>query len=338
MTARAAAGLVVAALLSAGGARANDSMAELALGGLSFTKSDAISMDSEDLYISTERVRVLYRFTNHSDATVESLVAFPLPDVPPYSEGEDFNELNFWPDARKRLQFRTLVDGKPAALDFLEQAIFRGEDVTARLAALKIPLNRFAEGFDAALARLPKAQRDRLVADGLLVDISAGTGEAEWQGLWTLRTSVTRKQGFPPNASVAVEHVYAPMTGGSVGGSFDKATRDEPGSSFSYARKKYCVDEDWLASFDAAAKKRRSSSSDPGYMEIWIGYVLKTGANWKGPIGDFRLVADKGKADSLVSFCAEGIKKISPTQFEVRRKDYTPDADLEIMIVEWTKR
>lgn len=337
MTARAAAGLVVAVLLSAGGARANDSMAELSLGGLSFTKSDAISMDSEDLYISRERVRVRYRFTNHSDATVESLVAFPLPDLPPYSE-ENYDELNFWPDARKRLQFRTLVDGKPAALDFVEQAVFGGEDVTTRLAALGIPLNRFAEGFDAALARLPKAQRDKLVADGLLLDRSAGVGEAEWEGLWTLRTSVTRKQGFPPKASVAVEHAYAPVTGGSVGGGFDKELRDEPGSSFSYERKKYCVDDDWLASFDAAAKKRRSSSSDPGYTEIWIGYVLKTGANWKGPIGDFRLVVDKGKADSLVSFCAEGVRKISPTQFEVRRKDYTPDADLDILIVEWAER
>ncbi|WP_374309221.1 DUF4424 family protein [Methylocella sp.] len=57
-----------------------------------------------------------------------------------------------------------------------------------------------------------------------------------------------------------------------------------------------------------------------------------------GPIGDFRLAVDKGKADSLVSFCAEGVRKISPTQFEVRRKDYTPDAGLDILILDWAER
>jgi hypothetical protein len=51
-------------VITAASARANDSTAETALGGLTFTKSDAISMDSEDLYISRDRVRVKYRFTN----------------------------------------------------------------------------------------------------------------------------------------------------------------------------------------------------------------------------------------------------------------------------------
>lgn len=65
------------AALASGAALANDSEAERALGGLTFTKSDAISMDSEDLYVSEKLVRVKYRFTNHSDAPVDTLVAFP---------------------------------------------------------------------------------------------------------------------------------------------------------------------------------------------------------------------------------------------------------------------
>lgn len=62
--------------------RANDSIAELALGGLDLRKSDAIAMESEDLYISRDIVCVTHRFTNTSDAPVEALVAFPLPDIP----------------------------------------------------------------------------------------------------------------------------------------------------------------------------------------------------------------------------------------------------------------
>jgi hypothetical protein len=64
-----------------------------------------------------------------------------------------------------------------------------------------------------------------------------------------------------------------------------------------------------------------------------IAYILKTGANWRAPIGDFRLVVDKGDARNIVSFCATGTRKISPTRFEVRRSNWRPDRDLDILIV-----
>ena len=63
--------------------------------------------------------------------------------------------------------------------------------------------------------------------------------------------------------------------------------------------------------------------------------MLKTGANWKGPIGDFRFVVDKGKADSLASFCAEDVRKVSPTQFEARRTSFTPTTDLDALLIDW---
>jgi len=61
--------------------------------------------------------------------------------------------------------------------------------------------------------------------------------------------------------------------------------------------------------------------------------VLTTGANWAGPIGDFRLTVDKGEPDSLVSFCADGVKKIGPTTFEVRHANFTPIRDLNVLIL-----
>lgn len=83
--------------------------------------------------------------------------------------------------------------------------------------------------------------------------------------------------------------------------------------------------------FVAAARRKRAA----GYYlsETWIDYVLVTGANWSGPIRDFRLVVDKGSADHLVSFCGEGVTRISPTQFEIRRSNYTPTRDLSVLIV-----
>ena len=64
-----------------------------------------------------------------------------------------------------------------------------------------------------------------------------------------------------------------------------------------------------------------------------ISYVLKTGANWAGPIKEFRLVVDKGDADSLVSFCGDDVKKVSPTRFEMKMTDFTPEDDFAVLIL-----
>jgi hypothetical protein len=321
-----ASALAAAAIALTSSSRANDSEAETALGGLTLKQSEFITMDSEDLFISRDLVRVKYRFTNTSDQPVETLVAFPLPDIPADTE----ENKSFWSDPAD-LKFKTTVDGRPIALKIVEQAMFKGKDVSARLAALKVPLNPRDQKIEAAIARTSKGDRDKLIADGLLRDDGAGN-DHYYVALWSLRTSVTRRQTFPAKSTVAVEHEYAPLAGGSVGGGLSAQQRNT--EWFKDEQRKYCIDREWLSSFDRLVKRKDGVDA---YSEIWLGYVLKTGANWKGPIGDFRLVVDKGKPDSLVSFCAEGVKKISPTQFEVRHADYTPKNDLDILIVDWVK-
>src|SRR5215471_10940361 len=61
--------------------RANDSSVELAVGGLIFTKSSEVSIESEDLTITPESVTVRYVFLNQSASPVTLTVAFPLPDI-----------------------------------------------------------------------------------------------------------------------------------------------------------------------------------------------------------------------------------------------------------------
>ncbi|UXN04740.1 DUF4424 domain-containing protein [Bartonella sp. HY406] len=45
-------------------------------------------------------------------------------------------------------------------------------------------------------------------------------------------------------------------------------------------------------------------------MSFWAGGVIE----------DFRLIIDKGKPDALITFCGDGVQKISSTQFEMRKK------------------
>ena len=60
---------------------ADDSSAALGMGGLQFTKAANIRMAKEDLFISPNAVRIRYEFANDGSADVDSIVAFPLPDI-----------------------------------------------------------------------------------------------------------------------------------------------------------------------------------------------------------------------------------------------------------------
>ena len=65
-----------------------------------------------------------------------------------------------------------------------------------------------------------------------------------------------------------------------------------------------------------------------------IAYVLRTANSWAGPIGHFKLTLDKGAPSNVISLCAEGVKKTGPTTFVVEKTDFTPDRDLDILIVQ----
>jgi hypothetical protein len=100
---------------------------------------------------------------------------------------------------------------------------------------------------------------------------------------------------------------------------------------FQRYRTEYCIPDELLRGVDRLAGTADANIAK--LQERRISYVLKTGANWAGPIKNFRLVVDKGRADRMVSFCADNVKKISPTSFEVRMKDFTPTQDLKILLI-----
>jgi Domain of unknown function (DUF4424) len=317
----------LAALALALPARANDSEAAVNLGGIELVQNRDISMDSEDLFISKDEVRVRYRYTNHSKRDLELTVSFPLP--PMKANDEAIYGDRAVPDFT-RFEFHTTVDGKPVKFQLVKRAEIKGRDVTQRLAQLGWPLEWITGSGDEPgfVKKLAPAEKRARVAEGLLRVAPNG----EHFPTWDVYTHVTRKQVFPVGKTVEVTHRYAPMIGGSVAGSLLPELRKEfPGNI-----RQYCIDQAFLAAFDKkVAVQRKNPDAPMPYSETWIGYVLSSGRNWRGPIKQFRLVVDKGKPENLVSFCMSGVKKISPTQFEVRRTNFEPKGDLQILIVEW---
>jgi hypothetical protein len=310
--------ILLAALALAAPASANDSTAEHGAGGLVLTRTADIDMVSEDLFVSARQVRVRYVFRNRSPREIRTIVAFPMPD-------RDLREERQM-DVAYPSGFETRVDGRPVAMKVERKAMLGGTDRTALLTGLGLAPDSGTQALD----RLKATDKARLVKLGLAEpdEYDAGKGwERHLAPAWTVKETWYWEQAFPAGRDLAVEHSYVPGTGGSVDAAlgFPEFRASPEGRAMI---RDYCVDSAFLAGLD---RLRRRSPATP---EQRIGYILATGGNWRSPIGDFRLVVDKGAPSNLVSFCGEGVRRISPTRFEIRRKNWRPDRDLRILIVQ----
>src|SRR5260221_3160539 len=228
---------------------ANDTAAELSIGGLQFTRTPSISMDSEDLTVSLKRVRVRYQFSNTSSAPVKLTVAFPLPNID-LSEGgvialPSSDPVNF-------VNFETRIDGSAAKFTIDQRAFVGDKDVSAVLRELQLPLLAVGDR-QIQVQDLPEASRNRLVSEGLLVPFGSNEkGRPLYEPGWVVKTSVVREPTFPAGRPVLVEHSYSP----SVGRSFDTILRKElrlnkaMKQEVDRYRRDYCVTDSLLAQLD----------------------------------------------------------------------------------------
>jgi hypothetical protein len=314
---------------------ANDTMSQLGTGGLEFVTSDDVSMDSEDLTVGPDEVRVVDEFTNKGDTDQQALVAFPLPDI---TGDGDFMVAIPDVDSDNMFGFRTTFDGKQMASTLHQYAFAVGVDQTQQLTALGVPLEPFGEQTIKALNALSEDDHRKLMHLGMIIPMTydAGNGEqTDWTPVWTLKSTYTWEADFPAGKTVEVVHSYKPSVGGTVATTFlappyDATDEDRP----KLYKDRYCTDDGFI-------KAVKKSLQDPGdlysapYTESWISYIWSTGANWGGPIGKFHLTIDKGKPQNLVSFCWDGeVKKTGPTTFEMSAEDWYPPAhELEILIL-----
>ena len=135
--------------VSAAPAFANDSIAELGTGGLILSRSDAVAMQSEELFISPEKVTVDYVFHNNTDKDVDAIVAFPMPDISGNPE-----EIPAIPENQSDnfLGFEVTIDGVAAKPQLEQKVLALGIDISAELKAQNVPFYPFGDAAKAALA------------------------------------------------------------------------------------------------------------------------------------------------------------------------------------------
>ena len=323
----------LAAMLGAAAfpAFANDSTAELGTGGLILSRSDSIEMQSEDLFLSRDRVTVDYVFRNNSDKDVDTIVAFPMPDI----EGNPNVVPSIPQEDDNFLGFEVTVEGKKVAPQLEQKALAAGIDISSDLKANNIPFYPFGKAATDALAKLPQQVADDWQARGIIVidEYDDGSG---WKRVrtpyWLLRSTYWWRASFPAGKAVHVSHRYKPSAGGTVGLTFYFDGRFQ--GQYDDYKRRYCMD----AAFEKAVRKAESAAGadgNPPLFEGRLAYILTTGGNWAaGSIGKFKLTVDKGHANSLVSFCGKGVRKTGPTTFEMTAEDFYPERDLDILFLD----
>ena len=318
------------ALLASASAFANNSTAEIKTGGLVLTRTDAIGMDSEELFISLDEIQVAYRFRNRTDEDVDTIVAFPMPDIryEPYEEVAvpDLQSDNF-------LGFSATIEGQPVAVQLEQRAFAANLDVTDTLKQAGVPLFPFGDAaFDALKALPPDTLKDWQSRGIVFMDrYDVGDGMQDHPTpYWVLKSTYWWRMTFPAGRSIMVEHRYAPSVGATASVNFFLQGHFG-GVHYADYRERYCFDQ---AFEDAVLRETEKHGGDyPPFFENRISYVLTTGNNWAGSIASFRLTVDKGSTQNLVSFCGANVRKVGPTVFEMTAENFYPERDLDVLIL-----
>ena len=297
---------------------ANDSIARIGTGGITFLKTEDVRMAQEVLEISTEAIRVKYRFQNESDKDIQATVAFPMPAYG-WNSGESADETNVKP----LRPFTTKVNGHSVVTTIAKKAVINEQDVTSVFRKIGLTDKQIFETF----SHCPGEDDKRFELCGLTQKQEAAL---EKLGDWKVSETVLWEQVFPANAEVEVLHEYAPFVGGSYTVPFQKRFGYVSGVLVKGERAEACVDDGTRNAIERKVKLLAEGGAD----QVWVSlaeveYILGTGRNWKGPIGDFKLRIIKDSPDQVISLCFPGKpQRVSNTVFEFARTNYDPQDKL----------
>lgn len=318
---------------------ANDTTAAVSAGGIEFTKNNAIQMQSEALTISPGRVNVAYLFRNISNASITTTVSFPLP--PDNNFGDD--ALENWDDeivpANAHPPFRDFmvqIDGKTVAYNIKRLALLNGKNIAPTLEKEGIPLQpNFLKYVDDKNCNIEDKYYDghNQPRNISVAECKKWFEKAKALGflgkdnrpLWQKQVIYYWTQTFPAQKTVSVIHNYTPQTGSGAGLPIPKNLKQ----FYNYALYK-----PWAQKNDNRKEHYKETTQwDINWFQN-VQYILTTGANWSGPIQQFKLTLQYDPEQIVLfnRFYGNSKPKITQTRgnTEIELTNFTPKQDLNI--------
>jgi hypothetical protein len=264
---------------------------------------------------------VRFRFLNQSAEDIHATVAFPLPPT---------RTTEHWNVERQLLAtFRVQVNGRSVPTTTVRKAVIADNDVTAQLRELGYSDRQI---FDTPYSEIRQGIHDLTTNQrAALEKLGGGAGQFP---PWKVAVTMVWQQIFPAGKEIVVEHSYAPIVGAVYTvpfweGSFSKT------SWLPLVEGKIeeaCLNE--MIRRDIKRRVRAYATKNPKQVCVTlhhVEYILGTGRNWKGPIGEFSLRIEKETPDQLISLCFPGKpKKVSPTVHEFYQQDFVPQDRLVV--------
>lgn len=309
--------LACAMLLATTVVQANDSTGYISTGGVEYLKNKNISMHSEDLYISKDKIRVNYEFKNLSNKDITETVLFPMPAVPSFTDSdfadtrETYNKFKLWVNDQP-------IDTALHVRTFMRPIVVKDGDRTYADTSIDTTEIFKSCGLNEADMMGPWTyQVDTEYVNQQLLDCNNKALDKfiyDRESLyipWDSQVIYSWKQKFKANATTKIKHSYTPLVGGSV--SLDEEQFTD-----------FCVDKSTQRGFNNNGRPYHA-----------LSYILKTGANWAKPISNFKLTVERDP-DELVSFCWKGkgkVKKVSATTFEIKETNFIPTHDFDVAFI-----
>lgn len=299
----------------------NDSTGYVGIGGISYIKNPHISMQSEDLYISQEKIQVAYQFKNLTNRDITETILFPLPAIPTGVDGDFADVEGMLNSFQIKVNGKAIKPKRHLSVFFspYQQTGNKSIDVTAELAACGVSEKKLLN-----IWLLHENQIDDQIAacsNPTIQRLIKKYEDSEFT--WEIKVTYSWVQTFKANAITHVEHRYQPLVGGGI--------PNKP-SMASVARgelKRFCLDRNFVQKLN----DRTKGSDSPLILTRELSYILTTGANWAKPIGRFTLTIER-KPHELVSLCWDkSLKKINATQFRAVKTHFVPKRDLDILFV-----
>jgi hypothetical protein len=300
-------------------AGADDTMARVAAGEITFVQSQDVRMLKEILQISTREIRVRFTFLNESARDIHTTVAFPLPLI---------RNTEHW-NVEERLvgTFKVLVNGSPVQTTVVRKAIIAEKDVTPRLFAIGLSRSQIF-----SQSKIAEVMRDLTPRQKAFVKKLGG--DLDQFPPWNVAATMIWHQTFPAGKEIEVEHSYAPIVGAVYTVPFYEGSfSDSPWMpSATETSDEACLDEMTRQSIKKKVRAHATNNTEQVCVTLHhVEYILGTGRNWKGPIGEFTLRIEKETPDQIVSLSFPGKpKEISPTVYEFHQRDFVPQDRLVV--------
>lgn len=310
--------LACTALLAITTAQANDSTGYVGTGGVDYIKNKNISMHSENLYISKDKIRVDYEFKNLTNKDITETILFPMPAIP------SFTDSDYADTSATYNNFQVWVNGKPINPDlhvrtFMHPIVVKDGDKTYSETSVDTTALFKSCGLNEADMMGPWTyQVETEYVNQRLLDCKNNALDKfiyDRESLyipWDSQVIYSWEQKFKANAITKIKHTYNPLVGGSV-----------------------YLDEEQYANFCVDKSTQQGFNKNGGRPYQALSYILTTGANWAKPISNFKLTI-KRDPDELVSFCWKGkgkVKKIEATTFEIKESNFVPTHDFDVAFI-----